>query len=48
MQRKNHFCKKENSIPKTNILTHFLLIYSLIAPKIFSSFMEINSDPKLF
>ena len=45
---KNHFCEKENSIPKTNILAHFLLIYSLIAPQIFSSFMEIKSDPKLF
>ena len=48
LQQKNHFCEKENSIPKTNILAHFLLIYSLIAPQIFSSFMEIKSDPKLF
>ena len=48
LQQKNRFCEKKNSIPKTNIWTDFLLIHSLIAPQIFSSFMEIKSDPKLF
>jgi len=41
LQQKNHFCQKENFMPKTNMLKHFC--YSLIAPQIFGSFMEIES-----